>query len=138
MNDVYKNGRELLEKEFEKIIDKGDVSPTELDRIYKVVDIIKDIGEICEEDVKAANGYDMDYSGRRSYNNMGGGYGQYQSYAMNQGRYANGRNGGSSSYGYGSSRNSTIDHLQSMVNNARNDQERMMYQRWLDEAEQNY
>ena len=127
MNDVYKKGKELLEKEFEKIVEKGDVSPTELDRIYKVVDILKDIDEICEGEEM---GYENMQSGRRSYMMP------YNSYTQSN-RYNTGRSM-NNGYGYGSSRNSTIDHLQSMINNARNDQERMMYQRWLDEAEQNY
>lgn len=39
-------------------------------------------------------------------------------------------------YGSWSSRNSAVDHLQTMVDGAKNEQERMMYQRWLDEARQ--
>lgn len=37
----------LLEEELEKIVRKGDVTPTELERLDKAVDIIKDIETIC-------------------------------------------------------------------------------------------
>lgn len=37
----------LLEEELEKIVRKGDITPTELERLDKAVDIIKDIETIC-------------------------------------------------------------------------------------------
>ena len=38
--------KELLEDELKKIAKKGDISPTELDSVYKAVDVIKDIATI--------------------------------------------------------------------------------------------
>ena len=52
-----------LKKEIHNLNQKGDISPTELDRAYKAVDIIKDI-----KTIEAMEDYTDDgYSGRRYY-----------------------------------------------------------------------
>lgn len=84
--------KQLLEEELEKIVRKGDVTPTELDRLDKAVDIIKDIETICamkeynyqEEEEGYSGGYPMymrdgrggSYEGsyRRGGNSRMGGY----------------------------------------------------------------
>lgn len=79
----------LLEEELEKIVRKGDITPTELERLDKAVDIIKDIETICamkeynyqEEEEGYSGGYPMyardgrggSYEG--SYRRGGGGGG---------------------------------------------------------------
>ena len=60
---------ELLEDELKEIARKGDITPTELDRVYKSVDVIKDIKtiEAMENSRYSYNGsYDGSYDG--SYN----------------------------------------------------------------------
>jgi hypothetical protein len=58
---------EILEDELKDIAKKGDISPTELDSVYKSVDIIKDI-----ETIKAMrNEYGNSYN---SYNSYDGSY----------------------------------------------------------------
>jgi len=69
--------KDLLCDQVDEIVAKNDISPTELDRVYKVVDVIKDIVTI-----DAMENADFDYSGddmsysrrgryssRRSYDN---------------------------------------------------------------------
>ncbi len=52
-----------LSGEIRNLNTKGDISPTELDRAFKAVDIIKDI-----KTIEAMEGYSDDgYSGRRYY-----------------------------------------------------------------------
>lgn len=60
---------EMLDDELREVVKKGDMSPTELDRVYKAVDIIKDI-----KTIEAMEDYSYDdYSRRNSYegDNMG-------------------------------------------------------------------
>lgn len=77
--------KDLLCDEIEEIVHKNDITPTELDRVYKVVDIIKDIDTIdamenadfkdySYDDGMSHRGYnrgrgsyDRGYSGRRIY-----------------------------------------------------------------------
>ena len=54
---------EMLDDELKEVVKKGDMSPTELDRVYKAVDIIKDI-----KTIEAMEDYSYDdYSRRNSY-----------------------------------------------------------------------
>lgn len=54
---------EMLDDELREVVKKGDMSPTELDRVYKAVDIIKDI-----KTIEAMEDYSYDdYSRRNSY-----------------------------------------------------------------------
>lgn len=86
MNELY-DLCENLKEDIKELNKKGDISPTELDRAYKAVDIIKDIKTIeAMEDAGGsyAGSYD-DYS--RRYYRDGGSYrdgsyagGSYNSY----------------------------------------------------------
>lgn len=62
---------DMLDDELREIVKKGDISPTELDRAYKAVDIIKDIKTV---EAMEESGYSNDgYSGnsyRGSYDGM--------------------------------------------------------------------
>lgn len=54
---------DMLDDELREVVKKGDMSPTELDRVYKAVDIIKDI-----KTIEAMEDYSYDdYSRRNSY-----------------------------------------------------------------------
>lgn len=72
--------RELLEDEIKKIARKGDISPTELDAVYKAVDVIKDITTIKamdeaekEKSEYSRRGYSgVDYSNEMPMHMMGG------------------------------------------------------------------
>lgn len=74
--------KQLLEEELEKIVRKGDITPTELERLDKAVDIIKDIETICA--MKEYNYQEEEeeegYSGRYPYYTRGGRGGSYNSY----------------------------------------------------------
>lgn len=88
---------ELLEDELKEIARKGDITPTELDRVYKSVDVIKDIKtiEAMENSRYSYNGsYDGSYDGMSNdYSNArhgrdGDGDGRY---SERRGRDAMGR-----------------------------------------------
>lgn len=141
MSDLYKMAKGVFEKELEKVLEKGDMSPTTLEYSYKLVDIIKDIGEICERDNAM---YDEEYSGRRGYGMMRSryypryeqgfipeamGYSEYGGYSNYGGNYS-----GNSNYGRGRSNNSSMKaELQRLLGEATNEHEKMMVQRWIDE-----
>lgn len=127
MGDVYKKAKNLFEKELEKIVDNGDVSPANLEFSYKLVDILKDICEICSMD---NGGYDDEYSGRYSYRN---GYSRnypYEGYSNRNGNYSN-----YSGYNGYSGNSMMAMKLRNLMNEATNDRERMMIQSWLNEVE---
>lgn len=71
MNELY-DLCENLKEDIKELNKKGDISPTELERAYKAVDIIKDIKtiEAMEESGRSYDG--------RSY--AGGSYNSYNSY----------------------------------------------------------
>lgn len=60
--------KEMLEDDVKKITKKGDISPDELNNVYKAIDIIKDI-----ETIKAMREHG-------DYSQEGGSYGSYNSY----------------------------------------------------------
>lgn len=84
---------EMLEDEMKEIVKKGDISPTELERVYRAVDIIKDIKtiEAMEEGgYSNAGGSNRGGSNRGSYGSYEGSYdGSYE------GGGSNARGGGS-------------------------------------------
>ena len=95
---------EMLEDELKEIVKKGDISPNELERVYRAVDIIKDIKTIeAMEDGGYSNEGGMS---NRGYSYRGGSYegsydGSYEggnsnramrgSYAYDDGSYRRGR-----------------------------------------------
>lgn len=79
MSEELYNLCESLKKEIRQLNSKPDISPTELDRLYKAVDIIKDIKTIeAMEEAGYSNDYpydDMSYTrGRYSYEGRGNSY----------------------------------------------------------------
>ena len=81
----------ILEKEIEKTTEKGAVAPNEIEALYKVVDIIKDIDTIhAMEDYGGDDegGYSKDYSRRGS---SYGRHGSYDGYSYRRGRDSMGR-----------------------------------------------
>ena len=67
---------DMLDDEVRNIVKKGDISPAELESMYKAVDIIKDIKTI---DAMENADYSYDYS-RDSYGYGGSHRGSYDSY----------------------------------------------------------
>lgn len=132
--------KRLLEKEIDEITAKDEVSPTELERLDKAVDIIKDIETICAMK-EYGEEEDYGYSGRRSYYpTMPMSY-EGQSYRRGRdsmGRYASRDDGysGRPYYDRGYSghmdRMEIKDSLRDMMQTASNEKERMAIQQFLD------
>lgn len=81
--------KDLLCDQVEEIVQKNDITPTELDRVYKVVDVIKDICTIDAMENAEYDDYSMD---------------SYESYA--RGGRGGSRASGRSNASYRSSRRS--------------------------------
>lgn len=134
--------KEMLEDDVKKITKKGDISPDELNNVYKAVDIIKDI-----ETIKAMrdSGYSQEGSygsynsmnNGRSYNSYDGSYNSYNSYARRgrdgdgDGRYNESR--GSYEYSRHENREQMIQKLEMMMQNAQNEEQRKAIKRCIDE-----
>jgi len=78
MNELY-DLCETLKDEIKELNKKGDISPTELERAYKAVDIIKDIKtiEAMEEAGGSYDGGSYDDYSRRYYRDGGSSYNSY-------------------------------------------------------------
>ena len=112
---------DLLCKQIEKINKKGDITPDELTRMDKAIDIIKDCSVIC-----AMETYGQDPE-EEMYSSMGY-YGRNSRTQMPMGRY-------SSTMGYSrdDGAKQTVRHdLEMKLANARNEEERHMYMRMMD------
>lgn len=93
MNELY-DLCENLKDEIKDLNKKGDISPTELDRAFKAVDIIKDIKTIEAMEQSSGNSYDYsndNYSRRGSYDNYSNN--SYNSYASYESGMSNARRG---------------------------------------------
>lgn len=137
---------ERATKELKKLLDgKPDFSPTEWQSAGAVVDVIKDV-EKSIKDTLTASAMEEEYGG---WDEMGeskrGHLTNY--YPMGDVSFAGNRRGGvrtnnrymgGSSYtgsSYAGEMDSAISNLHNLMNNAKSDSERMMYQRFIDEAE---
>lgn len=134
MNDTYKKAKDLFEKELDKIVAKDNLSPAELEVSFKLVDILKDIAEICEKDGDPYmdSSSEARYSMRMSRNYhpyMGGGE-YYVNGTYGRGGYGS-YDGYPSDYGMQPSRNNNMNanaKLQQMYDEAGSDHERRIIQ----------
>ena len=141
----------LADKELEAIINNGKFrSREEIDSVYKLIDIAKDVNEIwCMEDDMGGDSYDdgISYRGGRPY--RGGSYdGSYDggSYARGRGRnarrdsmgrYSRDYRGGSyRGYSRDGDKQEYIEDLRSMMNSSPDEQTRQSIQRMISQMEQ--
>lgn len=121
---------DLLCKQIEKINKKGDITPDELTRMDKAIDIVKDCSVICametygkdpEEEMYSS----MGYYGRNSRTQM--------PMWSSQGRDSMGRYTSSMGYSRDDGAKQTMRHdLEMKLANAHNEEERHMYMRMMD------
>lgn len=141
MESIYKL-KDLLEKEIEKVVAKGDISPAELKNVGEAVDVLKDIETICAmkeygDDDQSYAMSNRGYSTRR-YSRYPGSYrDSYESYNdsyddMSYARGGNSRDGGSyarrnsrDSYARHSEKDEMIGKLEKMMRKAGSEEERM-------------
>lgn len=144
--------QDMLEDELKKISKKDEISSTDLDNIYKMVDIVKDVTTVEAMHKAEQEGYSRDYArdysrgysedyadaygsyARRGRDGDGDGrYSEDSSYR--RGRDAMGRYTSRDSYdGYSRhSKEEIVDHLKEMMRNARSDEERETYRKTIEQ-----
>ena len=124
--DTLDKLNEMLEKELTEIVKKGAITPDQLVAVDKVVDIMKDIKEICNMD-------DHGYSQRGySYDNWDGSRGSNR-VRYNRGNYTR----GNSNRGYSrhDEREEILDRLDYLMENSGTEQERQAIRQALNTLE---
>lgn len=151
--------QDMLEDELKKISKKEEITTTDLDNIYKMVDIVKDVTTVDAMKKAEQEGYSRDYARDYSrgysedYSNAYGSYarrgrdgdgdGRYsEEGSYRRGRDAMGRytsrdgsyRGSSYENGYsGHGKEDMIEQMKEMMRNARNDEERESYRRAIEQ-----
>lgn len=140
-SEVIEKLDKMVEKELHKIVEKGDITPIEVDNATKAMCLLEKIKHYSEGDYEDA--YSQSYRGMpRYYDN---------SYARGRspmtGRYISRDNGmnsmmgnsngynmrGNGSYSWEND-NGMMDNLENMRGQARSEQERRMLDHWIDNA----
>lgn len=150
--------QDILEDELKKICKKEEISSTDLDNIYKMVDIVKDVTTVGAMQKAEQEGYSRDYardSSRGYSDDYANAYGSYNSYARRgrdgdgdgryseDGSYRRSRDGMGSfasrdgSYGSYSrhGKEEMIEHLKEMMRNARSEDERESYRKAIEQMQ---
>lgn len=157
--------QDMLEDELKKISKKEDITAMDLENIYKMVDIVKDITTVDAMHKAEQEGYSRDYArdmSRGYSDDYANAYGSYRSYDGRRGRdgdgdgrysedgsYRRGRDsmgrytsrdssyrGGSYEGGYsGHDKEEMIDHLKEMMRNARSEDERESYRKTIEQMQ---
>lgn len=148
---ILYNVQDKMEDELKSICRKEEITTSDLENIYKIVDIIKDVTTVEAMHRAEENGYsgegmsnysrgwDVDYSyarGRDSrgrYTSRDGG--SYEN--SNRGRsYENSNRGRSYEDGYsGHDKEEMIDYLMKMMRSARTEEERENYRKTIEQLE---
>lgn len=127
----------VAKKELDKITQKGDLSPAELDNVKKISEVMKNISCVQNGEQEASYGYGYGYgggmSGRRYMDSYGGNYGNYgndMGYSETRGRspvtgryISRGMDGGYSGH---SIEDRMIASLEQQMDAAKTDYERKM------------
>ena len=68
MDKMYEDVRQMVSKEINKIVSKPEMSPTDLEQLGEMIDIMKDICEVDNMDSPQGSSYGtMPYWGQISY-----------------------------------------------------------------------
>lgn len=130
MEKRYESIMDLLEKEIDKIIKKGDITPVELESLYKCVCVIEKIKMMEESGEEYSDGYSEAY-GRYSmpyWNQYEGGRSRTSGRYMSRGRRGNG-------YSSHSIKDRMIDCLEKMMDEAGSEYERNTVSDWINRLE---
>lgn len=138
--EVYENAQDMMICELDKLIQKSEVTPTTLEYMDKIVDIIKDLDEVIgNEEMYMADGNSQRNYGRYGYSRMNsyrgsdmrGMYARNSRNSMANGTDMNGLNGNSQ----GNGKKEMLDHLYMAMDNSSNEDERKRIQRMISEIE---
>ena len=127
--DVYYDAKRMLKHELHEIIEKGEISGSNLEAIHMILDSIKDACKIIMYEEYSEDGY--------SYADGDRDMSEY-SYARGRGRNAKRDAMGrySSRGGYSMAGDEMIDELRDLMQDAPDEQTRMEFQRFIQRIEQ--
>lgn len=123
---------EMLTKQIDKINKKGDISPDELQRMDKAIDIIKDISVICAMEEYGQNPEEETYSSVGYYgrNSRSPYMNSYSDKRDSMGRYSS-RPAMPMIYSRDDGMHKMRSDLEMKLANATDERERQMYTKWL-------
>ena len=130
--EVYENTLDMITCELDKVVKAGEVTPSTVNTIGALSDIIQDL----EKTIYYASSYEDDYDTQRS----GRSYNRGSSYRSNY-SYRNSPSYGNTSRSYasrtsrGSGKDSMLDHLYMSLDYASNEDEKQRIKRMIDEIE---
>ena len=124
---------DLLCKQIDKINKKGDITPDELTRMDKAIDIIKDCSVICAIETYGKDPEEEMYSSMGYYGRPIANSRTQMPMWSSQGRDSMGRYSSSMGYSRDDGAKQTMRHdLEMKLANARNEDERQMYMRMME------
>ena len=133
--EIYENAQDMMICELDKLVQKNEVTPTTLEYMDKIVDIIKDLDEVLDGEDMRMNDGNSQRSFPRNYNRMNNYRGNsYTGRSMRNTYSSNGMNGldGNSQ---GNSKKEMLDHLYMAMDNSSSEDERKRIQRIISEIE---
>lgn len=140
--ELFEASQDMLICELDKLVQKQELTPQTLSYLDTLVDIIKDLDEIMDnEDARNMEGYSQ-RSGRRMYNRSsyrnGNSYGNYENYNNYARRGTSMRmdgGNGQGQYSRNSGKEEMLNHLYMALDSASSEEERKRVQRMIDEIE---
>ena len=128
MEKTFEKLRDIIKVEMDAVVAKGELDENSLACTYKMVDILKDLGEIEMSDSGYSQRYIPQYpmNSGNSYGMGGNSYRNNMSYRGNSYRNSYNGNGGYSRNG------DTMDKLHQLMNEAQTEQEREAIRRVMD------
>ena len=121
---------DMLEDELKKIAKQDSLTGSDVECVYKVVDILKDISTIRAMDEVGFDGYSKDYSYDEPWPYVRGNVSMRGRDSM--GRYSS-RDSYRDGYSTHGSKDEIIKHLREMMEDARSDEEREKYRRAIEQ-----
>ena len=121
MMQTFDNAERILLKEFDEIIQKGGFSQADVDNMYKIVDIIKDMCEITEKKNETEYGYSGRMNGMMPYDSR---YYNIHSYRGGNSYRNNGNYNMDGRYSRTDGKEHMIENLYGMMDQASTDAER--------------
>lgn len=129
--DCLKNFEEMVMKELETVIERGELNPSDVQNIGEAVDIVKDLYTIDAMKHSEYGSYSQD-DGYMSYGMRGNSYRMYDDRVEPRSSYRNGYGRG---YAMDDSKSMMIRKLEDMIDSAGSDKERKALMQCLEKIE---
>ena len=133
--EIYENAQDMMICELDKLIQKNEVTPTTLEYMDKIVDIIKDLDEVLDGEDMRMNEGNSQRSYSRNYNRMNSYRGNNYTGRNTRTSYSNNGMNGLDGNSQGNNKKEMLDHLYMAMDSSSNEDERKRIQRMISELE---